>query len=181
MLFHDLATERLLLSCISAADREFIFSQFSDDAVNRYLFDAEPLVDIRGADEIIAHYLRPEPRQQHRWILVKKDDGQKLGTCGFHFWDAGSRTCEVGYDLKAAHWGKGYMSEAMRAILAFARDEMQVRQINACIYPDNRRSVALAEKFGFVFSGQSVTLQFRGKDYIHRIYTCTVGEGQFPF
>ena len=174
-MFSAIETERLLLKNISYEDRDFIFSQFSDDAVNQYLFDAEPLVDMRGADEIIAFYLLPEPRKQHRWILVKKDDGQKIGTCGFHCWNADRQICEVGYDLKAAYWGKGYMQEAILAIVAFARDNMSIRQINACIYPENQRSVALAEKLGFVFYGQSKDYLFKGKVYTHQIYTFNDG------
>ena len=108
MLFRELETDRLLLKNISSDDREFIFSQFSDSKVNEFLFDAEPLIDIQGADEIIDFYIQPEPRWQHRWILVKKDDGIKMGTCGFHCWDIDSEACDVGYDLKQVYQGKGY-------------------------------------------------------------------------
>jgi hypothetical protein len=43
MLFTCLNTERLLLKNIAEDDKEFIFSQFSNDSVNRHLFDAEPM------------------------------------------------------------------------------------------------------------------------------------------
>lgn len=65
MLFRELETDRLLLQNISSDDREFIFSQFSDEEVNRFLFDAEPFVDIHGAAEIIDFYIQPEPKRQH--------------------------------------------------------------------------------------------------------------------
>ncbi|HEX2945572.1 MAG TPA: GNAT family N-acetyltransferase [Clostridia bacterium] len=170
MLFRELETDRLLLKNISSDDREFIFSQFSDDEVNKFLFDAEPLVDIQGADEIIDFYIQPEARCQHRWILVKKDDGTKIGTCGFHCWDKEIGTCDVGYDLKTVYWGKGYMNEAMKAIISFAFSEMKIRRINACIYPDNHRSASLAEKLGFSFKGQFKNELFRGKEYEHKIF-----------
>jgi ribosomal-protein-alanine N-acetyltransferase len=53
MFYQELETERLTLKNIAPADREFIFAQFSNDKVNEYLYDAEPLTDIAGADEII--------------------------------------------------------------------------------------------------------------------------------
>jgi [ribosomal protein S5]-alanine N-acetyltransferase len=84
MFFKQLETERLILKNIATDDREFIFSQFSDEAVNRYLFDAEPLTDISDAEEIISFYTQPEPRQWHRWVITRKEDNRKLGTCGFH-------------------------------------------------------------------------------------------------
>lgn len=84
MFYQDLETNRLQLKNISTDDRDFIFSQFSDEVVTRYLFDEEPLTDITGADAIIGDYLLPEPRSCHRWVIARKSDGRKLGTCGFH-------------------------------------------------------------------------------------------------
>lgn len=170
MFFNDLKTEKLLLKNINTADREFIFSQFSDDVVNRYLFDAEPLTDIQGADEIIEFYMQPEPRQQHRWIIVRESDGEKIGTCGFHCWNLKDRIVDVGYDLKEKFWGNGYMREAMREIISFAKDKMHVKEIRACIYMDNQKSIRLVENLGFVMSGTYYEL-FRGKEYLHSIYS----------
>jgi ribosomal-protein-alanine N-acetyltransferase len=170
MLFREIETDRLLLKNISSDDREFIFSQFSDDEVNKFLFDAQPLIDIHGADEIIDFYIQPEPRWQHRWILVKKEDGTKIGTCGFHCWNINCGTCDVGYDLKSAYWSKGYMSEAMKAIISFPYNEMKIKRINACISTDNHRSISLAERLGFNFNGQIKNELFRGKEYEHKIF-----------
>lgn len=175
MHFHDLETERLLLKGISPEDREFIFRQFSTEAVNRYLFDAEPLRDVDGADEIIRFYLQPEPRAHHRWIVTRKDDGATVGTCGFHAWNRERARCEIGYDLAPEYWGNGYMSEALRAVIVFARDKMQVREIQACIYPDNLGSINLAQRLGFVFQGETRELEFRGGIYSHRILVLDPG------
>ena len=66
MIYTDLQTERLLLRNIDKSDIEFIFYQFSNEVVTKYLYDEEPLTAIDGADEIIDFYLQPEPRIQHR-------------------------------------------------------------------------------------------------------------------
>lgn len=170
MFFNDIKTERLVLKNISKDDRNFIFSQFSDDLVTRYLFDREPLTDMEGADEIITFYIQPEPRLQHRWIIVRKSDGMKMGTCGFHCWDQKNCKVEVGYDLKEEFWGKGYMQEAIKEIIAFALDDMHIKEISACIYIDNPKSIHLVENLGFVLSGTSYEL-FRQKEYLHNIYS----------
>ncbi|MDQ7092892.1 GNAT family N-acetyltransferase [Desulfosporosinus sp. PR] len=175
MLFKELQTDRLLLKNISSDDREFIFSQFSDNVVNRYLFDAEPLINVQGADNIIEFYLQPEPRLQHRWVLVRKEDGIRIGTCGFHCWNMNDNTCDVGYDLKEIYWGKGYMAEAMETIISFAYEQMNLKKINACIYVDNGRSIKLAEKLGFKFNGETQMVSFRGKVYEHKIFTLDLG------
>ncbi|SHK26186.1 ribosomal-protein-alanine N-acetyltransferase [Clostridium cavendishii DSM 21758] len=170
MFFYDIETERLFLKNISMDDREFIFRQFSDDVVNRYLFDTEPLTDVEGADEIIGFYIQPEPRLQHRWIIVRKADGIKMGTCGFHCWNHEEGKVEIGYDLKEEFWGNGYMQEAMKEVITFAIKNMSIKEINACIFIDNKRSSHLVENLGFVLSGSRYEL-FRCKEYLHNIYS----------
>ena len=171
MIFRNLETDRLFLKNISPEDRDFIFAEFSNDIVNHYLFDAEPLIDIQEADEIINFYTQPTPRKQHRWVLVRKNDGVKVGTCGFHRWDKSQKCCDVGYELYPDFWGNGYMSEAMQTILMLARNDMAIKYVNACIYEGNHASIKLAEKLGFVFSGQMKDELFRGQKYPHMIFT----------
>lgn len=143
---------------------------FSDDVVNRYLYDAEPLTNLNEADEIINFYIDSEPKDRHRWIINRKSDNRKMGTCGFHCYNEKDATMDIGYDLKEEFWGNGYMIEAMREIISFARNELSIKQINACIYIDNTKSIRLVEKIGFVLTGSKYEL-FRGENYLHNIYS----------
>ena len=63
------------------------------------------------------------------------------------------------------------MSEAVQAILIFAKDEMAIKKINACVYVENDKSIRLAEKHGFVFLGQMKDEVFRDRAYSHKILT----------
>lgn len=171
MFFNDIETNRLLLKNISFDDREFILKQFSDDRVNRYLFDAEPVSNLEESDEIIDFYLQKEPRDHHRWIIILKETGAKIGTCGFHFWDKEENSVDIGYDLQEEYRGQGIMTEALKAILSFCVSEMGAREINAHIFIDNIKSIQLAERLGFTFSGKTKSYSFRGNDYPHNIYT----------
>lgn len=169
MFFTDLETERLLLKNIDIDDREFIFNQFTNDVVNRYLFDAEPLTDINEAEEIIAFYMQPEPRAQHRWIILRKFDNVKMGTCGFHNWYPEKGAVEIGYDLKEDFWGCGYAVEAISQIIDFAKINMKIKEISAWIYVENDSSKKLVEKLGFTLTGTGKEL-FRNREYLHNIY-----------
>ncbi len=171
MFFKEIETERLYLKNLSFEDREFMLYHFSNDNVNQYLFDAEPLSSLEEADEIIGFYLEPEPRLLHRWILVLKSNGEKIGTCGFHYWDINKNCVDIGYDLQKEYWGQGLMSEALSAILDFAKNEMKVGQIRAHIYVDNPKSIEIAKRFGFAFHGETEICQFRNEPYLHHIYT----------
>lgn len=170
MVFRNLKTERMILKSIGTEDRDFIFSQFSDDVVNRYLFDAEPLTNVSGADDIINFYTKTTPQNQHRWILIRKSDNEKMGTCGFHCWDKKLGKVDIGYDLKEVFWGNGYMLEAIKEIIEIAKCEMNIKEISACIYIDNLKSINLVKKLGFNLTGSSHEL-FRDKKYPHNIYS----------
>ena len=170
LLFKELETERLLLKNISFDDRDFIFEQFSNASINNYLYDAEPLLDIQGADEIIDFYLQPVPRAQHRWMLITKE-GTKIGTCGFHCWNPSEGNCDIGYDLNPDFGGKGYMNEAIKTILRFGQTDMKLKKVKACIYPENEKSIKLVEKVGFKYQGETESVVFRGKAYLHKIYS----------
>lgn len=178
LFFTGLETARIRLKNISADDRDFIFEQFSNDKVNQYLYDEEPVKSMAEAEGIIASFTGPEPRNRHRWVLVRKQDGIKMGTCGFHFWKDAEGTAEVGYDLFPDFWGHGYMTEAMQTVIRFAAEHMKVRRIDAEIHPDNLKSVALAEKLGFKFCGQTHTLIFRETPYLHRIYSLALNRDE---
>lgn len=93
-----------------------------------------------------------------------------MGTCGFHCWNQRECKVDVGYDLKEEFLGNGYMQEAMKEIVRFAIDKMHIKEISACIYVDNQKSIRLVENLGFTLSGSSYEL-FRDKEYLHNIYS----------
>lgn len=109
-------------------------------------------------------------KSRHRWIIVLKENNEKIGTCGFHCWDTDKHKIEVGYDLQPEYWRKGYMSEALTAILAFSKKELETTKVIARIYPDNIASINIAKKVGFVRTGEQYYEIFRGKKYLHDIY-----------
>ncbi|MCL2372088.1 MAG: GNAT family N-acetyltransferase [Defluviitaleaceae bacterium] len=156
MFFTDLETNRLHLQCISQAHRYFFYVLYTNDEVLRFHSEEDRYADIYGADTEIAEWNQPEPRNQHGWVFVCKTDGVAMGTCVFDNWDKNTAFCEVHYDMHPDFWGKGYMTEAVRAIIEFARDEMKVRCIETGMDEENVSSIKLAERLGFEYIGQTV-------------------------
>ncbi len=164
----NIETERMLLKCVDQSDREFIFEEFQNDFINKYLFDAEPMTNIEQADELIEFYNMKEPRNQNRWVLINNEN-IKMGTCGFHLWDRKKNKVEIGFELMQQYNGKGYMAEAIGAIIQFAQIKMKVNKIIAIVFIDNRKCKRLLEKFGIKKVDQE-EYKFRGNIYLHDIY-----------
>ena len=172
-MFTNLETHRLILKCIDYGDRDFIFQEFQNDFINRYLYDAEPMTDISQADELINFYTMVEPRKQNRWVLMDKTTNTKLGTCGYHLWNPDKKEVEIGFELMEQHNGKGYMLEAVKAIIEFAKHKMKVERINAIVYINNKKCIQLLEKLRFNKVGEEET-EFRGQIYRHDVYALQI-------
>ena len=173
VFFTNLETNRLYLQNISPAHRYFIYALFTNDDVLRFHYEEDRLTDLYGADAEIAEYNQPEPRSQNNWILVRKTDGVAMGVCVINNWDRSSAFCEIHYDMHPDLWGKGYMTEAIQAILGFARDEMKVRCVEIGMDQENINSIKLVERLGFEYHGQTIEDTHGGKvchDRIYRFY-----------
>jgi ribosomal-protein-alanine N-acetyltransferase len=176
IMFVNIETKRLLLKCVDQSDREFIFEEFQNDFINQYLYDEEPMTDIEQADDLIEFYNMKEPRDQNRWVLIDKLENKRMGTCGFHLWDRKKNKVELGFELMQPYNGKGYMAEAVEAMIEFARNKMKVNKIIAIVYIDNRKCKRLLEKFEFIMVDKEECI-FRGSIYLHDIYELELLKG----
>lgn len=162
-------TQRLLLKPIDINDQAFIFKQFSNNLVNQYLFDAEPLTHEDEARDIIDFYQQSEPKLQERFIIIRKDDLTPIGTLGYHALNHQEKTIDIGYDLDPHYQNQGYMRESLTFLIDYIHHHFQGYAIHACIYKDNQRSIHAVKHFGFTYY-KDYAEHFRGEDYEHHIY-----------
>ncbi len=162
-------TNRLILKTIDETDQMFIYKQFSNDQINQYLFDAEPLQDENEALDIIHFYKHALPKLQERFIILLKDDLTPIGTLGYHALNHKDQTVDIGYDLDPIYQHKGYMREALKLLIDLLQKNYNGYSIHACIYKDNLKSIEAVKHFGFTYY-KDMYEHFRGDDYLHQIY-----------
>ncbi|MEY2934932.1 MAG: hypothetical protein RL033_5681 [Pseudomonadota bacterium] len=63
------------------------------------------------------------------------------------------RCARVGYHIDHECQGRGLMSEALRAVIRYAFDELRLHRLEASVIPSNERSVKVLERAGFVVEG----------------------------
>lgn len=89
------------------------------------------------------------------WIVLRGDHGRILiGTSGFKGRPSGDGTVEIGYGLVPDHMRKGYATETVRALLAFAFADPRVIRVIAETLPDLVASQGVLAKTGFTFIGE---------------------------
>lgn len=171
--FPTIETDRMMLQNVKHHHTDFIFDHFSDERVCEYLYDEAKFTDRSHATALVEWYSNPESKGYNRWILEKKEEGGlPIGTCGFHAWDRINHTIEIGYDLYPSYWGKGYMKEALVAVINSGFQHMSLNRIQAFVALKNERSASLLETLGFIQEGVWREKHFfEGVHYDHYMYS----------
>ena len=94
-------------------------------------------------------YLSAQAESDDSIQLIAKVNGEIIGTASLNRKRGRmSHRAEFGVSLKKAWWGCGAASALTEGVLAFAK-ETGVEQVNLEVRSDNKRAIALYEKFGF--------------------------------
>jgi [ribosomal protein S5]-alanine N-acetyltransferase len=81
--------------------------------------------------------------------VVLKSGGEILGHCGLGRLEQ-TPEIEVAYILDSAHWGKGYASEAARAVIDHAFAKLDIDRIVAVAFPENAGSFGVMRSVGMI-------------------------------
>ena len=146
-------TERLLLRPAWAEDAPAIYRGISDEGIVRNLAKAPWPYGLADAEAFAA--TERSPSEPAMLIFLRRDGGPELvGSIGFGRDPNGK--LEFGYWIARPHWGRGYATEAGRAVIAAARDSLRIRKLNAGHFLDNPASGRVLAKLGFRATGQIV-------------------------
>jgi RimJ/RimL family protein N-acetyltransferase len=88
------------------------------------------------------------------FVLVRREDGRAVGAMGFHGPPDGDGRAEVGYDLAGPARGRGYATEALRALAALALAREEVRALRAVVERWNTPSQGVVTRAGFTLAGE---------------------------
>jgi RimJ/RimL family protein N-acetyltransferase len=86
--------------------------------------------------------------------VVVKSLGTVIGHCGLGRLEQ-TPEIEVAFVLDSPHWGKGYGSEAARAMLTHGFTKLSIPRIVAVAFPDNARSIGVMRSIGMTPIGQA--------------------------
>ncbi|MGZ3478513.1 MAG: GNAT family N-acetyltransferase, partial [Polyangiales bacterium] len=86
-------------------------------------------------------------------VVTLRGEDAPIGVVGFASIDRANAGAKVAWELSRAHWGRGLMSEAAARVVAHGFDVLGLHRLEAHIHPDNRPSMRLAERLGFVREG----------------------------
>ena len=151
-----LRTERLVLRAWRPQDAGPFAALNADPEVMRFIGDGVPLGRAASDGLVLLICEHWQARGFGLWAVSLADDGPMIGFAGLAvpwFLPAVLPAVEVGWRFARSAWGLGYATEAGAAALVHAFDELALAEVIATIFPENMRSVAVAEKHGLSLTG----------------------------
>ena len=145
---HVLHTERLILRPVTAGDHAVLLAHWAAPDVRQFLFDGATL-SAAEITETIETSARDFGRAGYGLWLVHENAGTDLvSTAGLRpLEDLG---LEIFYSLAPGSWGKGYATEAARAVLDHALGPLGLPEVLAEVDVGNTASVAVIERLGMI-------------------------------
>jgi RimJ/RimL family protein N-acetyltransferase len=155
---YALITERLALCPVTAADHPALLAHWTLPDVRRFLFDGEALsaaevsetIEESVSDFAAGGYGIWIIRERGRAVPAGRDMAgtDLVGTAGLRPLDDDG--LEIFYSLAPGSWGRGYATEAARAVVGHALGTLGLAEVLAEIDEGNTASVAVVKRLGMV-------------------------------
>ncbi len=151
----QLVGERIVVRGYTDADAEVL-----NEAIQESIEHLRPWMPWCDQHATVADTLVYVRRAQAEYIMrngfpmgIFSHGGRCLGSSGLHVhnWDLPS--FEIGYWIRQSEEGKGYVSEAVRLVTAYAFDAFGAERIIIRCLERNTRSAAVADRLGYVYEG----------------------------
>lgn len=141
-------TERLLLRPVTLDDAEEMFDYASDKDNTRYTFPTNQ--SLEETKNNIAQFYLANPLG--RWGIELKSNSQFIGTIDLHKIDPILKKAAIGYIINKKYWNQGLTTEANRAVIKLAFENIGMNKLIALHDKDNPASGKVMEKSGMRFS-----------------------------
>ena len=146
-------TERLIIRPTSENDAEFILQLLNTPKWIKYIGDRN-IKTVDKAKEYIKEKMIPQLERlgYSNYTLFRKEDNQKIGSCGLYDRD-GLEGIDIGFAFLPDYEKKGFAFEASNRLKDAAFNELGIEIISAITTKENISSQQLLEKLGLKLNG----------------------------
>jgi ribosomal-protein-alanine N-acetyltransferase len=166
---HVFGTERLFAREYELSDAEAAFEIYGDPVVMEFIGPTKVSTGVPQQREDIAALREKygalgEPFGA--FAVIERATGELVGTGLLKpLPDASGKSTEdieIGWHLARRCWGRGFATEAGRALAGRAFARLSIDVLNIVIHPGNERSIAVAKRLGATFKGR--TTRYYGQE-----------------
>ena len=152
--FPKIKTERLVLRKIEETDCDIILLLRSDKTVTKFIERPENRKTKNKTDAIKFIKEINEANKNNEsvsWGITLKNNPEIVGTICLWNFSNDHKIAEVGYDLNPAFQRKGIMDEALKNVINFGFNNLNLSKIEAFTHRENENSIRLLKKNRFQF------------------------------
>ena len=143
-----LETQRLILRKAKPTDASDLLEYASDPKVTETLMWAGLMTLEEAHDSIFNHYWSAPGK----WVIELKEGGKMIGGIDIQLKHSHDKAT-FGYVINRHFWGKGYMTEALHAVVDLLFTKLEVNRVEARHYTNNPASGKVMEKVGMKYEG----------------------------
>lgn len=150
-----LTTERLVLRDFVGSDWEAVLAYQQDPLYLRYYeWTSRTPEEVQEFIQMFLDQQKQEPRIKFQLAITLNPTGQLIGNCGVRRNSPDAHEGDIGYELDPRFWGKGYATEAARAVLHFGFTQLGLHRVSSWCVADNIGSAHILEKLGMRQEGR---------------------------
>jgi len=148
--FPVLQTSRLILRRMELKDAHNMYIMRSDDQVMRYLDRPKAVSPEEMLNKVKQIYNDTEAGSCIQWTICTLDDNQLIGNICIWNIDKNHHRGELGYMLRREYHSQGFMMEAIKEVIQYGFNVMNLHSLEGQVTPKNIPSIKVLERNGFV-------------------------------
>ena len=115
------------------------------------------ITDVGEMRSVLERWQQEQPGllpPQGRWAIHRNDDGAVVGGVGIRLLPPSAEDLELSWQLNPDEWGKGYATEAARALITWAFTQ-DIDELFAVARPSNARALATVKRLDMQWVGET--------------------------
>ena len=161
-------TPRCTIRELSLDDLDALFELYGDEEITKYTEGLYPHEEEKEFQRAYIHNMYGF-YGYGMWLVFSRETGELIGRAGLEHREYNGETeLELGYVIGTRFQRQGYAMEVCQRILGIAKEITDFPRINCLIEEENKASIGLAEKLGFVWEE---TMDLQGKTMKRYIYS----------
>lgn len=167
----NIDTDRLILRPFVYEDAEVMFRNWASDKEVQHGY-GEPVYNTLGeVQELLAKVIdKYSDKYFYRWVITLRDTGECIGMAAYFLVDKNNNFGEIEYCIGSAFQGKGYATEACKAVIRYGFEKIGFNRVQICCRPANKASNKVIDKCGFTYEGTLRDFFYRDGKYEGRKY-----------
>jgi len=164
-------TNRLILRKFKYEDNQDMRDYWVSDPKVQFLYSEPIYTTYDEVKKLLDSYISSYKNMDYyRWAIIERDSNSCIGQIAYFLINIDNHFGEIEYCIGTKFQKRGYATEAIKAILDFGFNKIDLHKVQVCHKENNLASKALINKCNFVYEGTLRDYFFIDGEYVDRLY-----------